>query len=405
MIRTLIVVLAAAAAAGCGAEPAPAPSLLARDIFLTPDTTSIRDLVRSGATLDSLLREHGLAPSAVTATVAAATSVFDARRLRSPQPFSLVRTLDGLLRQFEYDIDSDFFLRVEPARLGSETLRAAIIPIPKRLEQTVVAGAIDEETPSLFQAVDASGETPELTIAMAGIFAGEVDFNNDVQPGDRFVVAFERFVRDARPSTYGEITAAEFHNEGRRIRAIRFTPSGGRPDYFDDEGRSLRRFFLKSPLKFEPRITSRYSLRRMHPVLQTTRAHRGVDYGAPTGAPVVSVASGTVVSATYDNANGRMVRVRHASGYESYYLHLSAFAPGMRRGAHVDQGQLLGRVGATGLATGPHLHYGLQKNGAWVDPLREHRNMPPGDPVPAADMDAFRAARDAAIRQLEDANL
>ncbi len=144
---------------------------------------------------------------------------------------------------------------------------------------------------------------------------------------------------------------------------------------------------------------------RFHPVLRTARPHRGVDYGAPSGAPVVSVASGTVVSATYDNANGRMVRVRHASGYESSYLHLSAFAAGMRRGAHVGQGQIVGRVGATGLATGPHLHYGLQKNGAWVDPLREHRNMPPGDPVPPADMDAFRAARDAALKELEGPNL
>jgi murein DD-endopeptidase MepM/ murein hydrolase activator NlpD len=404
LIGAVMLVLAGVAA-GCDAAATPAPPARGRDIFLKPDTVSIQALVPAGATLDSLLREHGLAPSVVTTTVAAVASVFDARRLRFPQPFSLVRTLDGLLRRFEYDIDPDFLLRVEPENPGSDALRAALIPIPKRVERAVVAGGIDAQTPSLFQAMDETGETPELTIAMAGIFSGEVDFNNDLQPGDRFALAFERFVRDARPSTYGAITAAEFHNEGRRIRAIRFTPSGGRADYFDDEGRSLRRFFLKSPLKFEPRVTSRYSLRRMHPVLRTARAHRGVDYGAPSGAPVVSVASGTVVSATYDNANGRMIRVRHASGYESYYLHLSAFAPGMRRGARVDQGQLVGRVGATGLATGPHLHYGLQKNGAWVDPLREHRNMPPGDPVPARDMDAFRAIRDAAIKELEDANL
>jgi murein DD-endopeptidase MepM/ murein hydrolase activator NlpD len=141
----------------------------------------------------------------------------------------------------------------------------------------------------------------------------------------------------------------------------------------------------------------------MHPVLRTARAHRGVDYGAPTGAPVVAVAGGTVVSATFDNANGRMVRLRHSSGYESYYLHLSAFGAGIRRGARVDQGQTIGRVGSTGLATGPHLHYGLQKNGAWVDPLREHRNMPPGDPVPASAMQAFEAARDEALAQLGEA--
>jgi murein DD-endopeptidase MepM/ murein hydrolase activator NlpD len=172
------------------------------------------------------------------------------------------------------------------------------------------------------------------------------------------------------------------------------------PGYFDEQGRSLRRFFLRSPLKFEPRITSRYSLRRLHPVLHTSRAHRGVDYGAPTGAPVVAVANGSVISATYDEANGRMVRLRHASGYDSYYLHLSAFGPGIRRGERVSQGQTIGLVGSTGLATGPHLHYGLQKNGAWVDPLREHRNMPPGEPVPAGAMETFLAARDAALGRL-----
>lgn len=390
---------------GCAPDTRPVVSLRSEDIFLTPDTASIRGVVPAGGTLDSMLREHGLAPDAVHAAVTAAVAVFDPRRLRAPQPFILERTLDGQLRRFEYEIDPDFFLRVEPVAFGSDSLRADVVPIPKRLEDAVVRGAIDEDTPSLFQAMDAAGERAELTIALAGIFAGEIDFNNEVQPGDRFVVAFERFVRDDRPSTYGGITAAEFENDGRRLRAIRFSPTNGRPDYFDEQGRSLRRFFLRSPLRFEPRVTSRYSMSRFHPVLRTARPHRGVDYGAPTGAPVVAVANGTIVSATFDNANGRMVRVRHASGYESYYLHLSAFAPGMRRGARVDQGQMVGRVGATGLATGPHLHYGLRKNGAWVDPLREHRNMPPGDPVPATDMDAFRALRDAALRKLEGANL
>src|SRR6185503_17438955 len=158
------------------------------------------------------------------------------------------------------------------------------------LEHAVASGTIDEETPSLFQAMETAGESAELTIALAGIFAGEIDFNSELQPGDRFALTFERFVREDGPPTYGTITAAEFENEGRLVRAIRFTPAGGMPDYFDEQGRSLRRFFLRSPLKFEPRVTSRYSARRMHPVLHTARAHRGVDYGAPTGAPVVAVA-------------------------------------------------------------------------------------------------------------------
>jgi len=384
--------------AACADAPAAPPAPPSRDIFLTPDTTVVRGLVANTATLDTMLRDHGLATDAVLAAIEAARAVFDPRRLRSSQPFVLERTLEGALRYFEYEIDNDSFLRVTPA--GTGALEAEVLPIPKTLETAVASGTIDEETPSLFQAMEEAGESAELTMALARIFAGEIDFNTELQPGDRFSLTFERFVRADRPATYGEITAAEFENDGRVVRAIRFTPPGGMADYFDEQGRSLRRFFLRSPLKFEPRITSRYSARRMHPVLHRARAHRGVDYGAPTGAPVVAVAGGSVLSATYDNANGRMVRLRHASGYDSYYLHLSAFGPGIRRGVRVSQGQTVGLVGSTGLATGPHLHYGLQKNGAWVDPLREHRNMPPGDPVPAAAMAAFLAARDAALAQL-----
>jgi murein DD-endopeptidase MepM/ murein hydrolase activator NlpD len=184
------------------------------------------------------------------------------------------------------------------------------------------------------------------------------------------------------------------------LRAIRFTPPHGKPGYYDLQGRSLRRFFLRSPLKFEPRITSGFSRRRFHPVLHTYRAHLGVDYGAPTGAPVVAVSAGTVLGATYDRANGRMVRLKHASGYETYYLHLSAFAPGVRAGARVAQGQVIGRVGATGLASGPHLDYRLRKNGVFVNPLAEHRRMPPGEPIPAGARVEFESVRDRAVERL-----
>jgi murein DD-endopeptidase MepM/ murein hydrolase activator NlpD len=396
-----IVWLVAVCAAACGTEAPAAPAPAGADIVLAPDTTLVRGLVPESTTLDAMLSAEGLAADVVASAVDAIRVVFDPRRLRASQPFVLLRTLDGRLREFEYDIDPDALLRVLPVAVGAEELRAEVVPIPKTLEQGTASGHIDGTTPSLFEAMEATGESAELTLALAQIFAGEIDFNTEVQPGDRFALVFERFVREDRPSTYGVVTAAEFENEGRRIRAIRFTPPDGRPGYFDEQGRSLRRFFLRSPLRFEPRVTSRFSRRRLHPILHTTRAHRGVDYGAPTGAPVVAVAAGTVVSTTSDEANGRMVRLRHASGYESYYLHLSAFAPAVRRGARIDQGEMIGRVGATGLATGPHLHYGLQKNGRWVDPLREHRNMPPGDPVPASALEAFRAARDAALDELD----
>ena len=399
-LKILSFVLVSLVCVAACANDTPAPSPQGQDVFLAPDTTLIRGLVQPRTTLEAMLREHGVAARVVGTVVRAAATVFDLRRLRAAQPFLLERARSGGLRHFEYEIDADSYLRVTPVARDADEFRADVLPIPKTLEQGVAAGTIDSSTPSLFQAMAATGESAELTLALAQVFAGEIDFNSEVQPGDRFAVAFERFVRDGRPATYGTITAAEFDNEGRRIRAVRFVPPGGEADYFDEQGRSLRRLFLRSPLKFDPRVTSRYSLRRRHPILQTTRAHRGVDYGAPRGAPVVAIGNGTVVSATSDNTNGRMVRLRHAGGYDSYYLHLSAFASGIRRGARVNQGQTIGRVGSTGLATGPHLHYGLRKHGTWVDPLREHRNMPPGDPVPAAAMEAFLAVRDEALRQL-----
>jgi murein DD-endopeptidase MepM/ murein hydrolase activator NlpD len=392
--------LLVATGSGCGGDAPQPPPVAARhaDIVLAPDTELIRGLVPRNTTLDALLRSHGLAGAAVQRVIAAVTPRFDPRRFRASQPFTLERTIEGDLRHFEYDIDDNDLLRVthEP----EDEVRAVIAPIPKQRHEVVARGEISGEAPSLFQAMERAGERPELSIALAEIFSGEIDFNTELQPGDRFALAFEKFTREERSSTYGDVAAAEFHNEGRVLRAIRFTPRGGKPAYYDENGRSLRRFFLRSPLKFEPRITSGFSRRRFHPVLHTYRAHLGVDYGAPIGAPVVAVAGGTVVSATFDRANGRMVRLKHPSGYETYYLHLSAFGAGIRGGARVSQGQVIGRVGATGLASGPHLDYRLRKNGVFVNPLAEHRRMPPGEPVPAASVAAFREVRDVVLRRL-----
>jgi murein DD-endopeptidase MepM/ murein hydrolase activator NlpD len=266
---------------------------------------------------------------------------------------------------------------------------------------TQVSGHLDAETSSLFAAMESAGETPDLSIAFAEIFAGEVDFNTELQPGDEFHLLTEKAVRDGRFVGYGPIAAAELLNDGRRLRAFRFQPAGGQAGYFDADGRSLKRFFLRSPLKFDPQVSSGFSRSRLHPVLNIRRSHLGVDYRAPAGAPVVAVSNGTVTLAGWTAGGGRTVRIRHASGYESGYLHLSSFGGGIRAGAHVFQGQIIGRVGSTGLATGPHLHYELRKAGANVNPLTEHRKLPPGDPVPPDQLNAFKAERDKVIARLQ----
>jgi len=305
-------------------------------------------------------------------------------------------------------------------------VRAELVPIPKTLEHATASGTIGGNTPSLFQAMEAAGEHAELTMAMADILSSEIDFNTELQPGDHFGILFEKQFRDdgdlivrrvagtsgqGVPETdktlendgdafagYGPIQAAEFVNAGRVVRAVRFTPSGGKPQYFDAQGRSLKRFFLKSPLKFDPVITSRFSGSRMHPLLGFARAHLGVDYRAPIGAPVVAVADGVVLSAGFNGEAGRMIHLRHTNGLETQYLHLSA--ADVKPGQRVHQGEVIGKVGMTGLATGPHLDYRVRKSGTFVNPVQVHQSMPPGEPVSPADMPAFTEARDRAFKQL-----
>jgi murein DD-endopeptidase MepM/ murein hydrolase activator NlpD len=264
----------------------------------------------------------------------------------------------------------------------------------------VVTTTITEEAPSLFEAMDIAGERPELTISLAEIFGGEIDFRLDVQRGDGFSVLVDRTERDGRFVRYSDVVAAQVETGGRRVTAVRYAPPGKPAGYYDENGRSLKRFFLRSPLRFEPRVTSGFSRARMHPVLHVMRAHLGVDYGAPRGAPVIAVANGVVTGAGWRGGGGRTVSIRHANGYETYYLHLSSIARGVRRGARLTQGQLIGRVGSTGLATGPHLDYRLKRNGVFVNPLTEHRRLPPGEPVPASAMAEFEAIRDAALSAL-----
>ena len=345
----------------------------------------------------SLLQANQIAESEVAVLVARAAAVFDLRRVRVDQPYRLARALDGALRWFEYEIDADRLLKI--ARAPDQPVPefvAEIVPIEKEPRTATVRGAIGADADSLVAAMDQAGETIDLSLALAGIFASDIDFNTDLQPGDRFELAVEKLYREDNSfAGYGPIVAAELHNDQRRLRAVRFQPEGGAPGYFDEEGRSLRKFFLRSPLKFEPVITSGFSRRRFHPVLHAYRAHQGVDYRAPTGAPVVAVASGTVVFAGVSGGSGRMVHLRHANGFESQYLHLSAIA--VRAGARINQGDLIGRVGSTGLATGPHLHYALKRNGVNVNPVTVHRAMPPGDPIPSADASRFAEARDRAF--------
>jgi murein DD-endopeptidase MepM/ murein hydrolase activator NlpD len=397
------VLLAAACRQETAAPPPKVPHL--SDIELKPETETIDGTVPRNATLDGILRQQALAEPFVLAAIKAARTVFNPRQLHSDRPYRLVRSVDGMLRAFEYQIDADRFLRIIARDQSRPTaLDAEVVPYEKHVEVVAVRGQIDADHPSVIAAMAETGETSGLAMAVAAIFGGEIDFDSDLQPGDSFDILVEKTSHDGQFSGYGSVLGARFLTDGRDLRAIRWIdPATGKAGFYDDAGRSLKRVFLRSPLRFEPRVTSGFSLSRLHPMFRTYRAHLGVDYAAPVGAPVVAVAAGTVLSAGWSGGGGNMVRLRHASGFESYYLHLSAFGSGVRAGVHVDQGQLIGRVGATGTATGPHLDYRLRKNGVFVNPLIEHRKLPPGEPIAAAQLAAFRSSADSTLRRLSDA--
>jgi murein DD-endopeptidase MepM/ murein hydrolase activator NlpD len=219
---------------------------------------------------------------------------------------------------------------------------------------------------SVWESLQRAGEDPALAVLAADVLAWDVDFYQDVRAGDRMKVLVEKVYADGKLLRYGEVLAAEYAGgvTGRK-RLFRYADPTGQTSYFDDEGNSARRGFLKSPLKYA-NVTSRFGS-RVHPVLGYVKAHQGVDYGAPTGTPVWAVGDGVVAQAGWNGGCGRSVTLRHRNGFDTVYCHLSAVA--VHAGAHVSQKQLIGAVGQTGLATGPHLHYAVKRGGAFVNPL------------------------------------
>jgi murein DD-endopeptidase MepM/ murein hydrolase activator NlpD len=391
----------ALALASCG-RPGPGPKPAGADVYLPLESETIEATVPRHATLDSLLRAHQLREQLVTEAVSVARGVFDPRRLRADQPYRLVRSLDGLLREFEYQIDADRFLRiVNLDRARPDVFDASVLKYDKETAVVAIDARIDAAHSSLIGSIDAAGEKVPLALELADVFSGQVDFHTDLQPGDSFRVLFEKSSHDGQFSGYGAILGASITVDGRRLQAFRWEdPATGKAGYYDEHGRSLKRFFLKSPLKFEPRVTSGFSKSRFHPIDRVYKAHLGVDYGAPTGSSVVAVAAGIVQSAGYGGAGGNTVHLKHQGGFETYYLHLSAYGAGIRAGAHVAQGQLIGRVGMTGSATGPHLDYRLKRNGAFVNPVSVHSRQAPGEPIPAVQLATFKSSRDVLLARL-----
>jgi murein DD-endopeptidase MepM/ murein hydrolase activator NlpD len=242
---------------------------------------------------------------------------------------------------------------------------------------------------SLFQAVEDVRESPQLVLALVEIFSSDFDFTADTRPGDRFRLLVEKRYAGDRFVEYGDILIAQYVTASETLTGVSWHSAGrGRPGFYDPSGRSLRKSFLRSPLEFT-RITSGFTYARPHPILGGVRPHLAIDYAAPLGTPVRAVAEARVRSAGWDGGNGLSVLLQHRSGYQTMYNHLSRLAPGIRRGARVAQRQVIGYVGMTGLATGPHLDFRVSRNGIWVNPLTE--KFLPGDPISIVERPAFLA--------------
>ena len=269
------------------------------------------------------------------------------------------------------------------------------VVVPPEVSVATAAGVIDT---SLFEAGQHAGLSDRLIMQMAEIFGWDIDFALDIRAGDRFALVFEEQFKDGEKIGEGPIVAAEFTNRGRRVRAVRYVDSTGRADYFSPEGRSMRKAFLRTPVKFT-RISSRFSFSRRHPILHRMRAHRGVDYAAPRGTPVKASGDGRVVFAERKGGYGRTVVLKHGSVYTTLYAHLSRFAKGIRPGNRVQQGQIIGYVGSTGLATGPHLHYEFRVRGTHRDPLSV--KLPRAAPLAEAYMEDFRREAEPLLATLD----
>lgn len=316
---------------------------------------------------------------------------FSFNKIQSGQPYRLTLR-DRELVAFEYDISPTEKLVIDETD-GELAARGETRPIETR--QEVMAGIVES---SLFAAVTDAGGNADTAVALADVFAYDIDFCQDVQKGDAFRAVVERQYADGKAVGFGRVLAAEFVNQGKAHRGFALFRDTGRVEYLDPDGRPLRKAFLRAPLSFL-RISSGYTASRLHPILKVRKAHYGVDYAAPAGTPVWSVGDGVVIERGRNHAAGNYVTVRHGATYVTRYNHLSRFAKGLAQGTRVAQGEVIGYVGSTGYATGPHLDFRIYRNGAPINALANQDIM--ADPLPRARLAAFQreAARLAALME------
>lgn len=357
---------------------------------LEPSTTPVYAEIESGDTLESISRR--LAGDDWVTWRDALSEQLDARRLRPGIELDGRLSARGRLVHLEVQLDRRTELVLDRDQHGVRASRA-VRPLEHSLLR--VEGTLDS---SLFAAMTGAGATPELAVRVAEIFQWDIDFFRDVRKGDSFIVLADEQQIDGEHYGYGQVFAARFVCQGRQHHAVLYEDESERLGYYDLEGRPLRKQFLKSPLRLS-RITSRFTMRRFHPVYHRYMPHYGVDYGAPVGTPAHVTSDGVVSFVGRKGGAGRMVSVRHPNGYETSYLHLSRYGRGISRGARVVQGQVIGYVGSSGASTGPHLDYRVKLNGRWINPLSIA--SPAVEPLDKASLESFLVHTIALVQVLD----
>lgn len=352
--------------------------------------TALTMTVRRGDSLDRMFKRNGLDRSDL-ANLMELEVARKHLRLIKPGDEIHVRQDDGRVLRIDKPVSLGEILSIRRTTDGyiAET-------IEEKLDAQAVraTGTIDS---SLFLAAAEAGISDRTIMNLAGIFAWDVDFMLDIRAGDRFTLVYEEIWKNGKRVAEGDILSAEFINQGESFMAIRFEDADGRVDYFTPDGRSVRKAFVRAPLSFS-RISSNFNPRRRHPKLNTIRAHRGVDYAAPTGTPIKAAGDGKIIHRGRKGGYGNTIIVQHGGNITTLYAHMSKFGRA-RVGTRVRQGEVIGYVGATGLATGPHLHYEYRRNGVHLNPRTV--KLPDAEPINSEYLAEFRKAAAPLLKQLE----
>lgn len=349
-----------------------------------PELRAIQDQVLKGETFLDIFAKHGLDIRELFAMREVAAKIHPLRTVHPGRSYTV--TVDGQnrIRSFVYRINRDSLLKIRKISTGFQAEKVDIAYQKKLLS---LSGTIED---NLISSIGQDHEHLLLALQLTDIFACHIDFTADLRKNDSYRIIVEGLFHDETFMRYGNIVGADFVNNGEIFKAYRFEHEG-KSDYYDEEGKSLRKAFLKTPLNFR-RISSGFSKGRFHPILKIRRPHHGLDYAAASGTPVSTVGDGTVLFAGRKGSYGNMVIIKHPNGWKTTYGHLSKIAKGIKKGRRVEQGQMIGHVGSTGLATGPHLHYELRIRDQCVNPLKT--KIPDGWPIPRKELATFKTLRD-----------